>query len=334
MGLAVTGGAPRGARCFAIAVLAALAIQPGCVLVTGNELSPFSRRSRPLREHVVAGEGRNRIVLIDLSGEITDQSAERLGVATREGTVALVDAALRAAEEDDRVKAVILRVNSPGGTVTASDILYARLMSFKEKRRIPLYALIMDIGASGAYYTSLAADQIIANPTAVVGSIGVIFQSVSLAGLLGKIGVSNQTVKTGAMKDMGSPLSTMTAEQRQVLETLIGEMQERFVGLVRERRSGLTPEMDRLMQDGRVFSANQALAGGLVDDIDYLEGTIDRAKRAAGLTAATVIQYRQPDDYARGIYARGGESPLQVNLVNLDSSPLASTPRFLYQWIP
>jgi protease-4 len=326
-------GAPRRRRFATLAVVAVSLALPGCVLVTGNDLSPFTRRAQPLREHVLAGEGRDRVLLIDLSGEISDQESERLGVVAREGTVSLVDAALRAAEKDKRVKAVILRVNSPGGTVTASDILYTRLMAFKAERQIPLYAVIMDIGASGAYYASLAADQIIAHPTAVVGSIGVIFQSVSLAGLLGKVGVTNQTVKTGEMKDLGSPLTTMSAEQREIVEKLIGEMHQRFVGLVRERRPTLTAEMDRVMRDGRVFSAGQALAGGLVDDVDYLEGAIERAKRAAGLGTATVIEYRQPDDYARGIYARGGTSPLQVNLLNLET-PRSAAPRFLYQWIP
>lgn len=320
---------------FALAILAVVLFVPsGCVLVTGNELSPFSRKVQPLREQVLSGKGRERIALIDLSGEITDQPVSALGVETREATVSLVDAALRKAEDDDRVKAVILRVNSPGGTVTASDTLYDRILRFKKERRIPVYAAIMDIGASGAYYTALAADQIIAHPTAVVGSVGVIFQSISLAGLLGKIGVANQTVKTGAMKDIGSPLTTMTPEERRVIEGLIGEMQERFVGLVRERRAALTPEMDRLMQDGRVFTAKQALAGGLIDDIDYLAGTIERAKRAAGLDSATVVQYRPPNDDARGIYARGTNSPLQVNLVNFEAPGGAAGPRFLYQWIP
>lgn len=326
-------GAERWRRTWATLALAAL-LQPGCVLVTGNELSPFGRRAQPLREHVVSGEGRERILLIDISGEITDQPSSRFGVTSREGTVALVDATLREAGEDDRVRAVILRINSPGGAVTASDILYNRLRTFKQERGIPLYAEIMDIGASGAYYAALAADQIIANPTAVVGSIGVIFQSVSVAGLLGKIGVSNQTVKTGAMKDIGSPLTSMTDEERRVIEALIGEMQERFVGLVRERRSALTPEMERTMQDGRVFSAGQALAGGLIDDIDYLEGTIERAKRAAGLSTATVVQYRQPDEYASGIYSRSVDSPLQVNLLNLAAPERVVAPRFLYQWMP
>jgi len=330
--VAAAGVFSRWARLATLVASLLVAGLSGCVLVTGNELSPFSRRVQPLREHVLGGKGRDRVLLIDISGEISDQATERLGVSTREGTVSLVDAALRAAEEDDRVKAVILRVNSPGGTVTASDILYTRLMTFKAERKIPLFAVIMDMGASGAYYTSLAADQIIANPTAVVGSIGVIFQSISLSGLLGKVGVTNQTVKTGEMKDLGSPLTSMTAEQREIVEGLIGDMYERFVGLVRERRPSLTPEMDRLMRDGRVFSANQALAGGLVDDIDYLEGVIERAKRAAGLGTATVIEYRQPDDVPRGIYARGA-APLQVNLLSLEA-PRAASPRFLYQWIP
>jgi protease-4 len=317
------------------AVLLALLFGSGCVIVTGNELSPFSRRPQPLEEHIVSGHGKERILLIDISGPITSESApSAFGLPRRESSVALLEASLDKAAEDSRVKAVVLRINSPGGTVTASDIIYTRLMRFKEDSGLPVIAEIMDIGASGAYYSALAADAIIANPTSIVGSIGVIFQSVSLAGLLDKIGVSDQSVATGDMKDLGSPLGRMSDEERQVIEGLIGEMQLRFVSLVRERRPVLTDEMEELMQDGRIFTAQQALDGGLIDAIDYLEASIERAKKAAGVESASVIVYRQPGELARNVYSHTPTGPPQVNLINLDWAESAPSPRFLYQWIP
>ena len=247
-----------------------------------------------------------------------------------ESTVARVVAELETAADDDHLAAIVLRINSPGGTVTGSDIVYDRLMRFKAQFRVPILVQMMDVAASGGYYAALAGDTIVASPTTVTGSIGVVFTSVSVQGLFDKIGVRNQTIVSGSMKDIGSPLRTMTPAERQVLESLIGDMQHRFVGLVRERRPNLTAEMNAQMVDGRVFSAQQALTGGLVDDIGYLDGTIELAKRRAGLREATVIRYRRRDEFADSLYARASFGRPQINLVNLNLESLPRTPSFLY----
>jgi protease-4 len=320
------------------AALAALLLATsGCVFITGD-LNPLARHPQPLEERAVSGEGDAKVLLMDIAGAISsEESKSALGLSTRESTVARVQEELDRATEDDDVIAVVLRVNSPGGTVTGSDIIYERLMRFKAERGAPVVVQMMDVAASGGYYVALAGDEIVASPTSVTGSIGVIFTNVSLEGLLDKIGVRNQTVASGRMKDIGSPLRTMTPAERAVLEQLIGDMQERFVGLVRERRPGLTEEMKAQMVDGRVFSADQALAGGLVDAIGYLDGSIERAKLRAGVTEATVIRYRRSDESGDSLYARAGSGGPQVNqlsLVNLDVDGLPRTPSFLYLWAP
>ena len=252
----------------------------GCVLITGD-FDLLSRRPRPLAEQVVSGSGRAKILLLDLSGVISsEERAGPLGLGGRESTVSRVQAELDLAADDDDVRAVVVRINSPGGTVTASDIIYNGLMRFKAEHHMPVLVQMMDVAASGGYYSALAGDEIIATPTTITGSIGVIFTNISVAGLMDKLGVRDQTVASGAMKDIGSPLRTMTPAERAVLEALIGDLQGRFVGLVRERRPNLTPEMSTTMTDGRVFSADQALQGGLVDAIGYLDDTID-ARQAA-----------------------------------------------------
>lgn len=308
----------------------------GCVLITGD-FDVLSRRPRPLTEQVVSGSGRTKILLIDLSGPITsEERSGPLGIGGRESTVARVQAELDAAAEDDAVRAIVLRINSPGGTVTASDIIYTALMRFKAEHHTPVLVQMLDVAASGGYYVSLAADEIVATPTTVTGSIGVIFTNISVSGLMEKVGVQNQTVASGAMKDIGSPLRTMTPAERAVLEGLIGDMQARFVGLVRERRPTLTPEMSTTMTDGRVFSADQALQGGLVDAMGYLDDTIGRARQRLGVTEARVIRYRRGDEYADSIYARG-DVPMQVNqvsLLSLADTHLPHGPTFLYLWEP
>lgn len=318
-----------------LAFLSLLALAAsGCVFITGD-LNPFDTRPQPLEEAVVSGSGKKKILLMDVSGVITsEERGDTFGLRREESTVARVEAELEAAADDDAIVAVVLRMNSPGGTVTASDIIYDRLMRFKEERDVILVVQMMDVATSGGYYASLAADTIVASPTSVTGSIGVLFTSVSLSGLLEKIGVRNQTVTSGSMKDIGSPLRTMTPAERQVLQSLIGDMQQRFVGLVRERRPNLTEEMKAEMVDGRVFSAQQALAGGLVDNIGYLDETIDRARQQAGVTDATVIRYKRPNESAEGLYARSPLGAPQVNLVNVNLESLPRTPSFLYLWAP
>lgn len=306
----------------------------GCVFITGD-LNPFSRRPQPLEERVVAGSGDKKVLLMDISGVITsEERGDTFGLRAEESTVARVEAELEHAADDEDVVAVVLRINSPGGTVTGSDIIYDRLMRFKAESGTPLLVQMMDVTASGGYYAALAGDEIIASPTTVTGSIGVIFTSVSLQGLLDKIGVQNQTVASGKMKDIGSPLRTMTPAERQVLESLVGDMQERFVGLVRTRRPNLTDQMNAQMVDGRVFSAQQALVGGLVDDIGYLDGTIERAKQRAGVREAKVIRYRRPEEYADSLYSRASFGPPQLNLLNVNLDALSRTPNFLYLWTP
>jgi protease-4 len=318
-------------RCVALLLLAGT---HGCVLITAD-LNPFSRRPQPLEERQVSGSGAKKVLLMDISGVITSEERDdAIGLRTNESTVARVEAELEQAADDDKIIAIVLRINSPGGTVTGSDIIYDRLMRFKAEYGVPVLVQMMDVAASGGYYAALAGDQIVASPTTVTGSIGVIFTSVSVEGLLDKIGVQNQTVVSGKMKDIGSPLRTMTPAERRVLDALVGDMYQRFVGLVRERRPHLTDEMQAQMVDGRVFSAQQALVGGLVDDIGYLDGTLELAKLRAGVREARVIRYRRPDEFADSLYSHTSVGPPQVNLFNVNFESLSRTPSFLYLWAP
>lgn len=315
-----------------IPVLALLA--SGCVIVSGS-VNPFSSSTKPLQEHEVSGSGSARIVLLDIDGEISSESRDSaFGLQLRESTVSRVDAALTKAAEDDRVVALILRVNSPGGTVTASDILYDQIRRFRQETDVPVIAEILDVGASGAYYAALAADEIVAHPTSIVGSVGVVLQSVSLSGLMQKVGVRNQSVATGDMKQLGSPLKDMTEAERAVLQSVVDDMYDRFLALVHQHRPNLTEDADRQLRDGRIFSAEQALAGGLIDRIEYLDDTVERAKGQAGVENATVVMYRQPNEHVRGVYSQTGAGAPQFNVFNLDTALLPKAPRLLYLWTP
>ncbi len=315
-------------------LLPLLPVLSGCFFISGN-INPFGQAPQPLQERVVAGEGGDKVLLLDISRTITaEEQDQAFGLRRKASTVARVEEALQRAGKDDEVKAIVLRINSPGGTVTASDVIYHRLMRFKAERGIPVIAQIMDMGTSGAYYVALAADEIVASPTTVTGSIGVIMYGVNVAGLLSKIGVTNQTIKAGAHKDIGSPLRAMTPEEAQILQSILDQMRGRFVDLVRERRPQF--DGDPALIDGRVLTAQQALAGHLVDRIGYLDDAIAEARRRAHLETARVVMYRRPGEFAENIYSEPSlSSQMQLNLINLDlGGMLPGSARFMYVWLP
>jgi len=311
-----------------------LPLVPGCVLVTGT-FSLFDSKPHPLEERVISGEAAAKILLIDISNVITSQEDVDGFWGTPESTLGRVEAELNLAAKDEAVKAVVVRINSPGGTVNASDSIFHQLQAFKEAKSIPVVAHFMDVAASGGYYVALAADEIVASPTSVTGSVGAVAYGINLRELMKKIGVENQTIKSGAKKDIGSPLREMSREEQEVLQSVIDGMRDRFLALVRERRPGVgAGELDTI-RDGRIFGADQALAVGLVDRIGYLQDAVDVAKRRARLHDARVIMYRRPREYSEGIYSRSAAPQVEVSLLRLGSGGSnIPNPGFLYLWMP
>jgi protease-4 len=286
----------------------------------------------PLQETTLSGTGDEKILLIDVSGVIAHK-AEGRGSAFPgpPDIVARVKEELELAAQDDHVKAVVLRINSPGGTVTASDQLYYELRQFKAARKIPIVAVFMDVGASGAYYVAMAADSVIAHPTSIVGSIGVVMLRMNVEGLLEKLGLETAAIKSGTMKDMGSPFRTMTDEERQVFQGAIMEFYNRFVQIVGEGRPGLKSDRIRELADGRIYTASQAVKAGLVDELGYLDTALNRAKQAAGLAEARVVTYHRPGTYSNNIYSGLPDSATLRRIADWSQLPVG-TPQFLYLW--
>ncbi len=325
----------RAARGLLALVLVGTA--PGCFFVQAD-FNPFRTRPEPLVERKLEGRGKDKVLLVDVSRLIV--SAERPGLfgGAAPSLLARVREELKRAAEDERVRAVVLRINSPGGTVTASDTLYHEIREFGSRTGRPIVAHLLDVGTSGAYYVALAADEIVASPTTVTGSIGVLLAGVNLSGLLDKLGVKDQTLKSGTLKDAGSPLRPMTPEDRAVLERILVSMHERFLQVVRERRPGLRAEAWDTIRDGRVFFAEEALALGLVDQIGYLNDAIERAKHRANVSEATVISYRRPSQYAENIYSTlaAADSPRLpwFHALAGELTLLSTGPQFWYIWAP
>lgn len=292
-----------------------------------------------LQETVVLSEGGlfpTKIVQIEVDGLIMDTRKFSL-FGTGENPVSLFVEKLDRAAGDPSVKAVVLRINSPGGGVTASDLMYTEVMAYKKRTSKPVIAVLMDVAASGGYYVACSADEIIAQPTTVTGSIGVIMQTVSFAGTMAKLGITADAVTSGKMKDAGSPLRVMKAEEREVFQKLVNQFYDRFVSVVAAGRSKkLTEEKIRELADGRVYSAQQALEMGFIDSIGTLKGAFATTKERIGAKRIRVVSYQRPTDYKPNVYADAPAQAPQVNLVNIQIPEAWSdpAPQFLYLWAP
>jgi len=295
----------------------------GCTFLKVN----IGEEVQPLTEKAIAGKGRDKVLVLDISGIIMGgETGSPLSDRKMPGLIARVREALDRARQDTHVKAVVLRVNSPGGGVTASDILYHELKTFKQETGVTLVAHIMDVGASGAYYAALAADAITAQPTSVTGSIGVIMYRIDATGLMQKIGLQTAEIVSADKKGIGSPFRPLSDDERKIFQGFIDSLYGRFTGLIAEERR-MTPDAVKKMADGRIFTSQEAQAGGLIDGIGYLEGAIELAKKKAGLSEATVVTYFRPGEYRTNIYS--------MNLINIDLGDLADPgAKFLYLWWP
>jgi protease-4 len=298
--------------------------------------------TKPLEEQVLEGKGTPKILLVDLDGVISfKEETDKLQLSARPSKVAFFREALRKAEADSDIAGVILRINSPGGTVAASDTIYHEIMSFKQRRKIPVNAYIMELCASGGYYVASASDRIIASPTAVTGSIGVIVMKFNIEELLSKIGVSAETYKSGPKKDFWSPFRPSTEEEKKMLQDIVDKLYTRFVEVVYANRQKLLTEREvKALADGRILTASGALEARLIDQVSYLDETIDAMKKALNIEQARVVTYIRPKTFKSNIYSEYSEMPLLgspvINLISINAEELSlfSGVQFMYLWNP
>ncbi len=300
-----------------------LTLISGCTLFKvslGPEVKPFEER-------VLSGEGRDKVLLIDLSGVITtSDGVSVMGHKKEPGLVAMVREELDRARRDRNIKAVVIRINSPGGGVTASDTLFHEIRKFKQETGVKLVAHIMDMGTSGAYYTALAADRITAQPTSITGSIGVTMLRIDATGLMQKIGLQAYEISSGEWKGMGSPFRPISPEERKIFQGLIDSLYGKFVSTVASERR-MSADAVQKLADGRIYTSQEAKASGLIDDIGYLEDTIEQAKKLANLEHAKIITYARPEEYRATIYS--------LNIINIDAGEMIRPGvTFLYMWWP
>lgn len=233
-----------------------------------------------------SGSGTTKVIRVPVTGMIM---LNQSGWGDRSAVTAL--RSIRRATHDPSVKAIILEVNSGGGGITASDIIYKALKDFKESQKGRKVVTIMgDIAASGAYYISLPSDHIMAHPTTVTGSIGVIMQAYNFKKLAAKIGITDVTVKSGANKDFFNPLHDIKPEQMAIMQRVISRMYDRFISLVAENRE-LKKDVVAQLADGRIYLADEAVQNGLIDSIGYYEDAEAKTAELLGTEDIKVFRY-------------------------------------------
>ncbi|HVW37573.1 MAG TPA: S49 family peptidase [Pirellulales bacterium] len=301
-----------------------------------TEMPPVSNARRvvamPLRS--TGGSGAARIALIDVDGMLLNMDMTGF-CSAGENPVSLFRERLDAAAADPCVRAVVVRINSPGGGVTATDMMWHDLEAFKARTGRPVVACLLDVATGGAYYLATAADQIVAHPTTVTGGIGVIINLYNLQDAMAQFNVVANPVKSGVNVDLGSPIRAQEPEERELLQTISDQFHARFKQIVEQARPAHDPSRMEDF-DGRIFTASQAHERKLIDSIGYLDDAIELARRMSNCPQAQVALYHRPNDPARTPYAVTPNVPLQQTLIPLsipgfDRSRL---PTFLYLWQP
>lgn len=276
-----------------------------------------------------------RLAVIDVDGVLLNQNREGI-YDSGENPVAAFREKLEAATGDSRVAAIVLRIHSPGGGVTACDIMAEELDRFKAATRRPVVACLMDVATSGAYYLALGADRIVAHPTSLTGGIGVVFNHVNLQDAMAQLNVSDDPIKAGTLIDMGSVTKPLEPQTRELLQEMADGFRQRFLDRVTRRRPELTDADRRTLADGRVVAASRALKLHLVDRLGYIEDALGEAEHLAGVADAEVVLYSRGGSPARSLYAIAPSPPRLSEAIPFSYPGLDRTklPTFLYLWQP
>jgi protease-4 len=275
-----------------------------------------------------------KVAVVDVDGLMTN--TEPTGpYSLGENLVALFRERLDAAAADPEVCAVVLRINSPGGSVTATDIMWHDLQAFRERTRLPVVACLLDVAAGGGYYLATASDVILAHPTTVTGGIGVILNLYNLRDLMAQFNILSQEIKAGKLIDMGTPTRNLSDEAKRLLQKMADDCHQRFVDVVRRARPRVDAS-DGTTFDGRVFLAGEGLERGLIDRIGYLDDALALAAELSGHPGAPPVLFRRHNDPARSLYGATPNVPLQATAWPIDVPGLARSrlPAFLYLWEP
>lgn len=267
-----------------------------------------------------SGQSSDKIALIPLRGLISSSIGGTLG----ETMIDDIKIALRQAQDDNRVKAIVLNIDSPGGEVTASDVIYNAVRKARAKKPVVVY--MGSLAASGGYYVSCAGSYLMANDTTITGSIGVIIQTLNYQQLLGKIGVDAVVFKSGQFKDILSGTRQMTDEEKAYIQGLVMETYGKFVQIVADERNIPVEQLRNGIADGRIISGRDALKNKLINGLGQIEDAFTKARELGGAPGAAVIRYQPGFKLGRlfKMFGEADQSKVEINLTQKMLPPLES----------
>jgi len=304
--------------------------------ITGNVIThlPPDNTATPVVQRTIQGDSAEclKIAIIDIDGILLNRNFKGLE-SMGENPVALFHEKLMAAQRDPMIRGVVLRLNSPGGSVTACDLMRRDLLQFKQSTGKPVVTSILDTGAGGAYYLATASDAIYAHPTSVVGGVGVIINIYNMSDTLEQQNIQPTPVRSGEHIDLGSPAFKMSKDGKGILEGIAKEFHGRFQEAVTSSR----PRTQEKDLDGRVFTASYAKENGFIDDTIYFDEVIREAKVLSGIGEnAKVVMFRRANDRALTEFDITPNTPASLASIPLSIPGLdrAKLPHFLYLWQP
>lgn len=324
------------------------------LLLAGCSPLGLTVRLGPSNDQVVAsqvfevgegpGKARDRVAMIVVRGLITDTPTTGL-LGSSSAPIDDMVAEFKMAADDPNVRAVILRIDSPGGTVAGSETAYNEVRAFAEHSGKPVIVSLGEVATSGGYYLALAGDHIIAEPSTLTGSIGVLIPSFNASEGLDKLGIRTMFVTSGPNKDLANPLAPVQEGHYDILRGIVGEYYASFLSIVLRRRPGLLPDEVASATDGRVMTGDTAAAIGLVDSLGGVREAMDKAMEMTELERAVLIRYGRRGNAPRTAYATS-EVPTSlmadnsVSLLRVDGGALPTGALGLrpgvgyYVWIP
>jgi len=278
-----------------------------------------------------------RIALIDVDGLIVNQNQSGL-LSVGDNPVSSFREKLEAASRDPRVRAVVLRINSPGGGVAACDTLAEELRRFRMVTNKPVVSCLMDLSTGGAYYLAVGADRIIATPGGLTGGVGAIVNHFNLQEAMAQLNVTMESIKSGDLVDMGTVNGPLAAEgkPRELFQEMVEGYAERFRSRVARLRPTMTSQDRQTVFDGRILSAPKALVLHAVDELGYLDDAIAEAETMIGPCGAEIVMFQRAGLPIHSIYAVTPNTPLQGDLFPFSYPGLerSKLPTFLYLWQP
>jgi protease-4 len=274
---------------------------------SGGSTARASRSGRLLKEILVEDhQAADKLLIVDILGMISGEAQDMRGRSMVDGVADQLDLAA----EDPRIKAVVLKIDSPGGEVLAADDTSRLIQEFQERSSKPVVAAMGGLAASGGYYIAAAARWIVAHELTLTGSIGVVMQNYNYRGLMDKVGVQPLVFKSGRFKDMLSPSrppGEISPEERSMMQAIIDQTFARFKAVVqrgRERATSLNQGRGRSLEegweehaDGRIFSGKQAFDLGFVDELGSVETAVKRAQQLSGVERANLVRYQEPFEF-------------------------------------